>query len=104
MLDGGLRPWGSWVNVHADYDRIDQYPTVLLPNSYLVTVRAITGLLPASPIVVFLFFGLRREVFDEYVWAGCWIFNLLSGKPQSPRLSKSGVASSVDSLESIETV
>lgn len=88
MTDGGLQPWISWDYVHADYDLIAQLPTAVLPEKYLVQLRLVAGLFAGSPVVVFLFFGLRREVFEEYGKAVGWIVCLFSGRRGSEPASE----------------
>lgn len=82
---GPLLPWRSWQFVHAGFQLVYQWRTAAFPQEYLVALRAMNGLLPASPIVTFLFFGVRKEVFEEYTWIGRSILALLSGKvPRRP--------------------
>jgi len=65
-LSGGLRPWTSWANVHADLSRVDLVTMGDLPQQRFWTVMALWWTMPVASIIFFVFFAISGEAVAEY--------------------------------------
>ncbi|CAE7133330.1 unnamed protein product [Rhizoctonia solani] len=64
--NGDTAPWPSWEVVHADWYRIDELASDLVPESIRVRRLMIWYLVPIASIGFFAFFGFGKEARDEY--------------------------------------
>ncbi|KAL6308811.1 pheromone A receptor-domain-containing protein [Sparassis latifolia] len=96
----GLEPWISWDNVHSDFSRIGQFPTVLIPRQDLIFTYFLWWTIPVSAYLFFIFFAFGQDAMREY--GGYWIWirrNVLrrdvrrSGVSNSPSLPIYSVSS-----------
>ncbi|EED83637.1 hypothetical STE3-type G-protein coupled receptor [Postia placenta Mad-698-R] len=62
----GLRPWISWANVHSDFSRIGQFPTVLIPTTELRWTYFLWWTTPVSAGLFFIFFAFGADAVKEY--------------------------------------
>ncbi|KAF8332005.1 pheromone A receptor-domain-containing protein [Cantharellus anzutake] len=76
----GLAPWISWADTHSDFNRVDQYPKVILQS----TSRQAWNVLemgrwaaPAAAWLFFLYFGLAGESLAAYRRSIAWIVKKL---------------------------
>lgn len=84
QLDGGLRPWISWANVHFDWSFIAVYPTELFPSSIFAQVYFDWWIVPISCFIFFIFFGFGSEAQADYRAAAAWVWvKLLRQKTRS---------------------
>jgi pheromone a factor receptor len=70
-MDGQVQPYISWSNVHADFSRVWQYPTVVWQSSPIMAagVELTRWLYILCAIVSFGFFGLGEEARESYWYA-----------------------------------
>ncbi|KAK6995734.1 STE3-domain-containing protein [Favolaschia claudopus] len=68
-----VHPYISWANVHADFSRIDQYPSLFIPQLIQNTFYASWWVIPASTFIFVAFFAFGREAVDEYRHAFRWV-------------------------------
>jgi hypothetical protein len=67
---GGLRPYISWADVHYDFSRVAQYPTVFIPNDILVLGYVSWWTVPLSGLSFFCSFSFGEDAVAEYgPWA-----------------------------------
>ncbi|KAJ3568208.1 hypothetical protein NP233_g5864 [Leucocoprinus birnbaumii] len=62
----GLRPWISWSNVHSNFSRIGQFPTMLIPPSDLRWTYLLWWSLRISAFLFFIFFAFGQDAIREY--------------------------------------
>ncbi|KAH7911853.1 GPCR fungal pheromone mating factor [Hygrophoropsis aurantiaca] len=65
-IQGGLRPWISWDNVHSNFSRVDLYIILEIPPAYLQTMLLFWWAMPVSAYIFFMFFGFGEEARKEY--------------------------------------
>ncbi|EED83526.1 hypothetical fungal pheromone GPCR, STE3-type [Postia placenta Mad-698-R] len=74
----GLRPWISWDNVHSDFSRIGQFPTVLISTTLLHWTYFLWWTTPVSAYLFFVFFAFGADAIKEYGscidWLRCHVF------------------------------
>ncbi|KAG8889541.1 hypothetical protein FRB98_003809 [Tulasnella sp. 332] len=68
-----LRIWDNWADVHSNFSRIAQYPTVLLPDYFWNRLLLTWYIGPICSLDFFIFFGLGQEAMGEYGRAFTWI-------------------------------
>lgn len=78
----GLRPWISWANVHSDFSRIGQFPTVLIPTTELRWTYFLWWTTPVSACLFFVFFAFGADAVKEYGAIIDWIRTRLSRRRQ----------------------
>jgi pheromone a factor receptor len=88
---GGLRPYTSWADVHADFSRVDQYPSLFMPADQLMLTYFMWWTVPISAYSFFCFFALCEDAVTEYAPWGRWVLRIF---PRIRRGSKPGPSSS----------
>lgn len=84
----GLRPWISWDNVHSDFSRIGQFPTVLIPTTTLRWTYFLWWSTPASSLIFFVFFAFGQDAVREYSTAIQWVMrNIFRCSPETDRMA-----------------
>ncbi|KIK89783.1 hypothetical protein PAXRUDRAFT_831771 [Paxillus rubicundulus Ve08.2h10] len=70
-MNGQVHPYISWSNVHADFSRVGQYPTVVWQSSSITAagVEITRWLYIFCAFVSFGFFGLGEEARESYWYA-----------------------------------
>jgi pheromone a factor receptor len=63
---GSLRPYTSWADVHFDFSRVDQYPTLFIPATVLTQMYFMWWTVPVSAYSFFCFFALCEDAVAEY--------------------------------------
>ncbi|CAE6424199.1 unnamed protein product [Rhizoctonia solani] len=66
LEDNGIRPWVSWDFVHADWLRVDQFSTDLVPQYFWDRYLLVWYMVPIASVIFFAFFGFGNESRDEY--------------------------------------
>ncbi|KAG1793536.1 GPCR fungal pheromone mating factor [Suillus plorans] len=68
-----VEPWISWENVHCDFSRVMQYPSVLWTTNYLlvVAIQLTRWLIVFCAFTFFAFFGFAAEARKNYSIAFC---------------------------------
>jgi pheromone a factor receptor len=85
VAGNGLQPWVSWDYVHADWFRVDQYPTTLIPRYVRDQHFIIWYIIPLTSFIFFVFYGFSQEVRAGYVSFFRWIYTVLfCTKPKAP--------------------
>ncbi|KAG6851971.1 hypothetical protein C0991_004521 [Blastosporella zonata] len=77
----GLRPWTTWGDVHSNFSRVDQYPTVTIPPHFLRIMMLFWWVMPASAIIFFVFFGFGEEARKEYLKVWTWFRTKILRRP-----------------------
>ncbi|KZT19583.1 fungal pheromone STE3G-protein-coupled receptor [Neolentinus lepideus HHB14362 ss-1] len=90
----GLRPYTSWADVHSNFSRIGQWPSVFLTPSIRRDEMVIWWALPVSSYIFFLFFGLGEEAFKEYGKVIRWVRRVVLRRKVSEKPSSSMRATS----------
>ncbi|KAF8578629.1 STE3-domain-containing protein [Ramaria rubella] len=83
----GLRPWISWANVHSNFSRVAQFPTILLPPSYLNQLVLQWWVVPISCILFFVFFAFGEEAMSDYRAAIQWVRRVVLRQRLNPSRS-----------------
>ncbi|KAJ7477965.1 Rcb2.42 [Mycena galericulata] len=73
----GLRPYTSWADVHSDFSRVDQYPTVDITPGILFWTYVSWWTIPLSGYSFFCFFSFGEDAVAQY---GPW-FRWVSALP-----------------------
>ncbi|KAG9012862.1 hypothetical protein FRB94_005008 [Tulasnella sp. JGI-2019a] len=68
-----LRDWDNWADVHSNFSRIAQFPTVLLPDYYWNRLVLNYYIGPICALDFFIFFGLGQEAMKEYGHMITWL-------------------------------
>ncbi|KAJ7323222.1 GPCR fungal pheromone mating factor [Mycena albidolilacea] len=89
-----IRPWTTWADVHSNFSRVDQFPTLFTPQIIITSRIALWWTVPASTFLFVAFFAFGNEAIVEYkkalLWIRCTVFRL---PPSLPSSSKSGPGS-----------
>lgn len=67
-----LRPWTTWADVHSNFLRIDQFPSILTPPTILTGYYVLWWIVPTSTFIYVAFFAFGREAVDEYKKCFVW--------------------------------
>ncbi|KAJ7832448.1 pheromone receptor Rcb2 B43 [Mycena leptocephala] len=67
-----LRPWTTWADVHSNFSRVDQYPTLFTPQIILSSYYALWWTVPASTFIFVAFFAFGHEAMVEYKKGFTW--------------------------------
>ncbi|KAK6995739.1 pheromone B beta 1 receptor [Favolaschia claudopus] len=79
-----LRPYDSWVDVHSNFSRIDQYPNLFTAEVILTSRYALWWMTPASTFLFVAFFAFGNEATEEYKKLFRWIrVNIFRFRPSS---------------------
>lgn len=73
----GLRPWTNWADVHSNFSRVGQFPSVFIPLSTWRLLYFIYWSIPISSLLFVGFFVLGRDTLQEYRRMYTWIKTLL---------------------------
>ncbi|KAK6987709.1 STE3-domain-containing protein [Favolaschia claudopus] len=84
FMNTHLRPWTSWSDVHADFLRVDQFPTLFLSPLVQRAYYAVWWAIPASTFIFVLFFAFGREALDDYKHAFGWILRVIFRRKPAP--------------------
>ncbi|KAG1750490.1 pheromone A receptor-domain-containing protein [Suillus paluster] len=90
-----VQPWVSWENVHYDFSRVVQYPSILWTRDYLlvVAIQLTRWFVVICAFIFFAFFGFAAEARKNYsaaYWAVAKLFRFSPAKPQPRMDSKNG--------------
>ncbi|KAJ7881509.1 pheromone receptor Rcb2 B43 [Mycena olivaceomarginata] len=61
-----IRPWTTWADVHSNFSRVDQYPSLFTPQIVLSTRYALWWTVPASTFAFVAFFAFGNDAMTEY--------------------------------------
>lgn len=67
-----MRVWDNWADVHSNFSRVAQYPTVLWPQFIWNTEALSWYLAPIGALDFFIFFGFGQEARQEYTRVWNW--------------------------------
>ncbi|KAG1796922.1 pheromone A receptor-domain-containing protein [Suillus plorans] len=78
-----VEPWISWENVHYDFSRVMQYPSVLWTTNYLlvVAIQLTRWLVVFCAFTFFAFFGFAAEARKNYGIAFWWVAKIFGFYP-----------------------
>lgn len=76
-VEGGLRPWTNWADVHSNFSRVDPYPAFTIPPLFLDRMFLFWSVMPASAVIFFLFFGFGEEAKKEYCQVRRWFLKTI---------------------------
>ncbi|GBE87046.1 Pheromone B beta 1 receptor [Sparassis crispa] len=62
----GLRPWISWSNVHSNFSRIGQFPTIMIPRHDITMTYFLWWTIPVSAYIFFVFFAFGQDTMKDY--------------------------------------
>ncbi|KAJ6451995.1 pheromone receptor Rcb2 B43 [Mycena vitilis] len=79
-----LRPWTTWADVHSNFSRVDQYPTLFIPQEVLNSYYASWWVLPASTFIFVAFFAFGREAVEDYKHGLRWVWRCVFRQSAAP--------------------
>jgi pheromone a factor receptor len=83
----GLRPWTSWADVHSNFSRIAQFPTILISAEVLHWTQFTWWTVPISAFLFFVFFSFGVDAMKEYRvcinWVSRVVFRRKASDPKS---------------------
>ncbi|KAF9040045.1 pheromone A receptor-domain-containing protein [Panaeolus papilionaceus] len=68
-----IRPWTTWDDVHSDWLRIDNFPSILTPPQVQKAFYVLWWLVPASTFLFVVFFSFGKDATDEYKKCISWV-------------------------------
>ncbi|KIJ45903.1 hypothetical protein M422DRAFT_29555, partial [Sphaerobolus stellatus SS14] len=91
---GGLSPYNSWQDVHANFSRIGRFPRFLLPNVDFASLLATWWIPTASCLFFFLCFVLGDEAIKDYRSFIRWIIVKILRRAVEPKVEEGNASSS----------
>ncbi|KAJ7643058.1 GPCR fungal pheromone mating factor, partial [Mycena polygramma] len=76
-----IRPWTTWADVHSNFSRVDQYPTLFTPEIILSGYYALWWTVPASTFIFVAFFAFGAEALAEYKKGFLWVRRVVFRRP-----------------------
>jgi pheromone a factor receptor len=67
-----IRPWTTWADVHSEFSRIDQYPSIFTPQPILIGYYVLWWMVPISTFIFVAFFAFGRDAVEEYKKCFIW--------------------------------
>lgn len=87
-----LRDYTNWADVHSDFSRVEQYPSVVLPAVVISRTAFTFWVIVGVSITFFVFLGMGQEAVAEYKRSVDWVYTkVFRMKPRSQRLQSSTV-------------
>ncbi|KAF8239216.1 STE3-domain-containing protein [Tricholoma matsutake] len=73
----GLRPWISWDDVHSNFPRIAQFPTIFITAEVLSWTQFMWWTVPISGFLFFVFFSFGTDAMKEYKLCINWVLRVI---------------------------
>ncbi|KAI0698261.1 GPCR fungal pheromone mating factor [Cytidiella melzeri] len=61
-----IRPWTNWDDIHFNFSRVDQYPSLYISSFVERYYTAIWWIIPLSSAMFFVFFAFGQEAIRDY--------------------------------------
>jgi len=85
-----IRPYTSWADVHSNFSRIDQYPSLFIPGLVARAYYFLWWLVPISTFAFVAMFAFGRDAVEEYTKAFRFVRNAIFPRKSEPTSSKGG--------------
>lgn len=81
----GLRPWTTWADVHSNFSRVAQFPTIFITLDVLRWTQFTWWTIPISAFFFFAFFSFGADAVKEYKACINWVSIVIFRRPVSDK-------------------
>ncbi|KAJ7891385.1 Rcb2.42 [Mycena olivaceomarginata] len=82
-----LLPYTSWADVHSDFSRVAQFPTLFIPATKITSMYLMWWTVPITAYLFFCLFALCEDAVAEYRWVLRLVPRIRRGSKPDPSSS-----------------